>query len=282
MEIIQDMTVLRKPIVVISDVHLKLGSNWAGQLDSMRGLWSGAAAVVFNGDTMNSNLSRDDSRRQEVVDYIRRICREDSAEVMLIGGNSDSQLPGPRHVSLSGGRILVLHGDVIFKKISPWRTDAGKLFAARRLALQNMPPERRNTLQGQSESVQAALHKTQSTKCLCDSDETVLQRYIHCLSRPWKILLILWCWMRMPRMVAKFADKYAPQAEMIIVGHSHHNGIWLVGGKTIINTGSLEGPGKAMIARIGSREVTLQIIKKQKGLYIPGKIAAVCPLKKSS
>ena len=272
------MTTLAEPVVVLSDVHLNAWSDWRGDLEELRGLWTGARTVIFNGDTMNRNLSRPPARREKVFALIRRLCEQDGAAAVIIGGNADYHVPGPRHVTLADGRILVLHGDVVFDNISPWRGNAPRMGAVRAAVLEAMDPRQRNTLEGQLESVREALRMVESGQTGVERDSRrILRRlywYFRWVTRPWRVLRVLWIWHIMPARAGAFLARYAPEAECMIFGHAHHHGMWRARGRTVINTGGFERPLRPMIARIADGRILLCKALKTGGAYHVGKTVA--------
>ena len=89
--------VLREPVVVLSDLHLNRSDSWKERLDQFRGLWAGAATVVFNGDTLDWFTATDADKSQEILDYLRHLCGEDGARAVLLAGNSDNGIVPDRH-----------------------------------------------------------------------------------------------------------------------------------------------------------------------------------------
>jgi UDP-2,3-diacylglucosamine pyrophosphatase LpxH len=276
------MDPLDEPILILSDVHLNAGADWRRTLEALRGLWEGSATVLFNGDTMSSNLSRDEGRRREVLDALGDLCRTDGVTPVLLGGNSDHFLNAPRHCFLSGGRILVLHGDVLLPNCSPWRRQAPQLGEARREALQAMTPRERHSLQGRLDASLTALREVEQHRgSSLRLGEAGLWRKLtwlgNVLTHPGRVLAVLLAWREMPHLAASFAARYAPSAQYLVVGHLHRRGIWNVNGRTIINTGSFEGPGKPLMVRLDRGVLSVRDVRRTRGRYLPGEILACYP-----
>ena len=263
-------------MVVLSDVHLRAGSDWLGILDRMRGLWAGAATVIFNGDTMSKTLVADEAARVEIVERLTEMCAADGARAVLVTGNTDYALGGPRHVFLAEGGALVTHGDVILEQISPWHGGGGQITAARADALAEMPLERRGTLEGQlaaaNEAVMRMRHMAPPRR---RGEGTFTQRlgwYWRLLRRPLALWAVLDFWRRMPRLAAEFLALYADEARVMILGHAHWRGVWRVGDKWIVNTGSFEPPlARALVVSVTGTDVQVRKVVRSKGLYLPGR-----------
>jgi len=261
-----------EPVVVFSDAHFSARSDWQAALCQLRPLWRGAATVIFNGDTMDPCLARDPADRRSVEDYIAQICAEDGVRPVLIGGNTDYQLPGPRHIFLAAGRVLVLHGDVLFERISPWRSCAGYLARARREALDSMPHDHRESLQGRQDAVVKALSKFEKEAAgRIDYDRAYapLGRFCRVLN-PRTILAVAVAWWKMPQLAAKFIERYAAGAHCLVMGHAHRPGIWPIGPKTLINTGGFRSSGRPYVVRICDGHVLVRRTERQSGSYVPG------------
>lgn len=279
---VRSMTDLPEPIVVLSDVHVNAWSDWRGQLESLRGLWQDAGSVIFNGDTMNSNVSREVESRQEVLDYVDELCRADGVKPLLVAGNSDHYLREPRYVFLGGGKVLVLHGDVLLANSSPWRSTAPQLGAARSEALKALSPEDRETLSGQDHCAMEALRRVDPGDEMPRDHKPTFLGAVRCyagwLARPRLVAAVLRVWWKMPAIAAEFLHRYAPQAEVIVLGHAHRSGVWHVDGKTIINTGSFEGPGVPLVAQVCDGAVHVRAVTRDQGAYSLGRTLESCLL----
>ena len=273
------MDALTQPVVVLSDVHLRAGTDWPEALRRLRGLWQGAATVVFNGDTVSRTIAQDARRRAEVVDALTALCASDGVRPVLLGGNTDYPLTDLRHVYLAGGRVLVTHGDVILDEISPWHGRGRQIAAARAEAIGEMPPERRDTLEGQLHAATEAIARTQHLAPLRRYGEgTATQRtnwYLRWLRRPRAVWSVLSFWRRMPHLAAQFITRYAPDARMIVIGHAHKPGVWTVAGRRVINTGCFEAPwARARVVRVEGSAVEVRKVVKSKGQWLPGPVVA--------
>ncbi len=264
---------LAEPIVIVSDVHLSARSNWASKLDRIRGLWQKAGTVVFNGDTLNLGLANRKEMCRQAIECIGQICQADGVRAVVLAGNADSILDGPRHLLLKGGRLLVLHGDVLFDSISPWRRSAKKLRAARDESLRKMPPRMRASIEGQQASVTEAIRivHDRSGKRIRSRRRTFLENLVS-LSWPRQILSILRAWRDAPGLAVNFMETYSPQANCLVMGHIHRSGIWHIGDRSVISTEGFEGPRKPGVAYVEGDSVTLRIARQTGASYQPGKV----------
>ncbi len=216
--------------------------------------------------------------------YIRTICGEDAVVPILLGGNSDYHLPGPRHLFLMDGRILVLHGDVMFPESSPWGSNAGQIKVAKAEALRKMSTGRRDSIEGQMDATVEALLAFDDKGDSPRHTDPVLPRRIMCfmgwVKNPWRIRTMLRVWLKLPEIATVFMDRYAPQADFLIFGHVHHRGVWQSGGRKLINTGSFEKPARPFVVRIEDGKITVSRVVRDSGHYVPGKVVGSYPVER--
>ncbi len=273
------MTAVDEPVVVLSDVHLRAGADWSAAMRRLRELWQGAATVVFNGDTVSRAITQDARLLADVLEALDALCAADGVRPVLLAGNTDCSLSGARHVYLAGGRVLVTHGDVILKEVSPWHGRGRQMAAARAEALAAMPPHRRDTLEGQLAATTEAVERMQRFVPLHRYGEgTTTQRtawYLRWLKRPQAVWAVLRFWQRMPRLAARFIRQYAPEARMIVLGHAHRPGVWTVAGRWVVNTGSFEAPWpRPLVVRVEGCTVEVRKATQSDGRWVPGRVVA--------
>lgn len=271
------MDALSEPVTILSDVHLRAGTDWTRALRQLKGLWQGGGTVVFNGDTMNRVMAGDEDLRGQVVETITALCAADGARAVMLTGNSDWSLGGARHLFLAAGRVLVTHGDVILNEISPWHGRGREIAAARARALDDMPPLRRATLEGQLAATTRATEETDLYAPVRRHGEgTVTQRagwYLNWFGHPRAFVSVLDFWRRMPRLAATFLERFAPNARMMVLGHAHRPGVWTVGARRIVNTGCFEGMwARAMVVRVESSRVEVRKVLRKGHCCLPGAV----------
>lgn len=266
--------VLREPVVVLSDLHLNRSDSWKERLDQFRRLWAGAATVVFNGDTLDWFTAADTGKGEEILDYLRYLCAEDSTRPILLAGNSDDSITMNRHVFLGGGDVLVTHGDAIFPGISPWRARSKDLLAIRRRVLREMTASRRATLEGQLISAS----RTMST--LRDQTMGDIENPADMRETPWwrenpaGLVALLRTWWVTPKMAVRFLAEFAPQARAIVIGHTHRSGVWERDGRIVINTGSFARAAKPLTVWVAGDTLTARTVIKERSGLRPGKALA--------
>ena len=74
-----------------------------------------------------------------------------------------------------------------------------------------------------------------------------MARFVHLLSRVRRADKILSSCFHAPALAATLAQRYRPNAQIIIFGHTHYPGVWTRRGRTIINTGAFTPPFGARV-----------------------------------
>ena len=267
---------LAGPITILSDLHLDWFTNWRHSIDRLGPLWSGCRTVVFNGDTLNWCTAVDEARRQEVLGRLRKSCDRHQARAVFLAGNSDSALTHRKHLAMMGQRVLVTHGDAVFPDLSPWRRIAGMIGKQRQYMLQDMDPSQRDSLEGQLISAHAVMRKLQlSAKANTGGRLSTPPR-----ERPWwrenpaGLKAILRAWRQGPKLAARFCRRFAPKAQVIVMGHTHRSGVWRIEGKTVVNTGSFGRFGRPAVVSLDRGWVVVRRISREAGGYVPGAVVA--------
>ncbi|HET6428704.1 MAG TPA: metallophosphoesterase [Phycisphaerae bacterium] len=259
------------PVAVISDVHLAWRRRWRRRVNRLRPLWAGAAAVVFNGDTLDRTTSARPERAREVLDHIRQCCAADGAEAVFVGGNSDFDAVEDDHAVLAGGAVLATHGHVLLPGICPWRSTAANLRRARQQALEELPPDQRQTLAGQLHAARMGLVRGMRPFDPRRRDLVLpVLRLWSFLHRPDRALCILGVWRDTPARAAEFLRRYCPRARVILIGHTHRPGVWQVGERWVINTGSVRSAWRPLVARVEGRTVIVRRARARAGQLHPG------------
>jgi len=263
------------PVAVISDVHLEWRRRWRRRVDRLRPLWAGAAAVVFNGDTLDRTTSCRPEKAGEILGHLRRRCAADGAEAIFLTGNSDFDAVPDDFLTLANGAVLVTHGHVILPAMCPWRSSARSLRRAREQALAEMPPERRDTLAGQMAAARAALARGQGPPTFRGWDPLLgVLRVWSFVHRPDRVLSVLRTWRDAPALAAELLRRYCPRGRAIIIGHTHRPGIWEIDQRWVINTGSLRAPWAPLAVRVDGRTITVRRTRRSRAGIYPTKIVA--------
>ena len=226
--------------VILSDTHLAGNGQGAGNADALRPLWQGADEVIFNGDLaeLSDPRWRVDAARQ--VMRLQDLCEEDGVRLTLLSGNHDPLVTDRRFLRLCSGEVFVTHGDMLHPAISPWTSYAKQLRQLHQDALAQLESDDRAELDQQA---MAAAHASNlKWDHLSEHKPEQPGKLARKADQARKIAKVLWFWHRLPKLAARFTQRYAPDARFFIFGHIHRAGIWRFGHQTIINTGAYHCP----------------------------------------
>lgn len=264
------------PIRIVSDVHYADRSSRVRSLDQLRPLLEGAAAFVFNGDTLDTrpdrNPARTAMRRREVLDFFAGA----GTPVTFLTGNHDPDLSRLHAVEFGGGRVLVTHGDVLFDAIVPWAKDAPAIRQKILAALAAIPAGSGSRLEGRL----AAFRSVAATIPQRHQSEPDPLRYALRLAGdtvwpPQRLLSILRAWREAPGRAAALARGHRPRARFIVIGHTHIPGVWrTASGIVVVNTGSFCRPFGAMAAEVAADSIRVRRVAFARGGFRPGSTVA--------
>lgn len=247
--------------LIMSDLHLGR-QPWRATADKMRTAWEGHDHLIINGDVAELYDPRFVAEAERQTLRLQELCEADGISMTLIAGNHDPYVTEQRYLYLAGGKILLTHGDTIDPAIAPWCDTAPLMRQTFHETIESFPVENRERLETRLIATHhAALAKWEFIKN--DLHTVGLRRM---LRRPWSFYHVIRYWRRFPREAAKFMEFYAPGATMLITGHTHRQGVWTIGGRTIINTGAFAFPAKPHVVSVeGDRVELYRLVREGDG-----------------
>ncbi len=168
---------------------------------------------------------------------------------------------------------MALHGHVIFNDVSPWNYNAPQIKKIRQEFLKSIPQQSRNTLDASTQSARAATLEIQRQRieALCNNP---VKLYVFLKMHRFRTLLrfgaIFRSWKNTPKLGEKFLELYAPQAKFLIMGHTHRSGVWKIGQRVIINTGSIKNHRSCLLVRLENDILKVFRIRRHKKQLILG------------
>jgi predicted phosphodiesterase len=261
---------------IFSDIHYGDRSSQARSLAQLAPLLQGPAALVLNGDTLDTRPGPDPEltaeRRAEVEAFFPRHV----PEVTFLTGNHDANLTSHHALDLADGEIFLTHGDILYDDLVPWSQDAPLI--RQRLAAEYsvLSPAQRDDL-----GTRLALYRRvvmtipQRHQSERNPVKFALQFANDTIWPPSRLVRILRSWSAMPGLAATLARNHRPHAKFIIIGHTHRPGIWRQpDGLVVINTGSFSRPLGGCVVDVEPGRLVVRRIKAKRGEFRPGRVLA--------
>jgi UDP-2,3-diacylglucosamine pyrophosphatase LpxH len=265
---------------IVSDIHYGERGSRVRSFGQLRPLLDGATSLVINGDTLDTRPGRDPQRtarmRREVLDFAGSAGKP----VTFLTGNHDPDLSGQHELEFADGRVLVIHGDVLFDDIVPWSKDAPVIRQRIRAALAALPAGTARSLGARFATFRSV---AASTPQLHQSETNPLRYAIRLAGDsvwpPQRVLAVLRAWREAPERAAALAREHRPRARFILVGHTHRPGIrTTASGVVVINTGTFCRPFSPMAADISPDRIRVRrVVQGADGFHL-GRLVAEFPL----
>lgn len=264
---------------VISDLHYRDGDCRLVDLRQLEPLLKGVDHIIFNGDSIDTQ--RTPNAVSHVAD-LGRVARSLCPQVTFITGNHDPLISKQHTLTLPGG-VWLVHGDILYEGVAPWSC-LGPTFAAE-------VRRRRATLGLGVGSPLAELFEVHRAVCseihvefdVARTDLPYrLYRFGRALLPPRQLLTMLEVWRHMARDAAALAERYAPGARFILVGHSHSPGVHSVGGRVVINTGSFCRPRGQCCVDLQDGLLRVKQVRQADQGFVAAKVLREFPLAKDA
>ena len=246
-------------ILVLSDLHLCKRLSSVGDVLELRPLWQGFDELILNGDTEETYSKRCSQRSIEATRTLIQTAEGDGLQVHLLTGNHDPMISDRHYYSTHDGKILIFHGHAVFQEVTPW-TWYGKAIAS----------HRRKLIDKSSDTFESQLQATQIASDYSASGGKNKNKpsLITLPTRvAWSVLKVLEAWRKFPHMTFRWVSTYAPEAKFVIVGHTHHAGIWNVQDKVIINTGCFGFPSYPCAVVLENSNLMVFRIRKKNNTF---------------
>jgi predicted phosphodiesterase len=224
---------------IVSDLHYAETGSRLRNLSALEPLFDGADHVVFNGDSVEARFLDLDPRTAQHKAEFDAFAAAHRGRVTLVTGNHDPAITDRHHLDLAEGAVFVTHGDTMFADMAPWGWEAKYFRAEQARLMAAIPAHARGTWETR---VRVCKEATMAIRDLSP-------RFPGPSSHPWRRRLrflvairrvdkIVESWWRMPGAAAALAERFRPQARVIIVGHTHKPGLWRRRGRIVLNTGA--------------------------------------------
>jgi len=222
--------------------------------------------VVLNGDTAEAHAAHLSEESKQLASELIALATNDGVHTTYICGNHDPIESDHDFMWFCENRVLVFHGHAAFKTLAPWSWRSKFIASVRKKYLQESGD-------GFHEQLAAV------RKASFDAASGVFES-----SRPSKVRMamlgipaaiqVLLGWQQFPSLTSRWVDQYAPSAKFVVVGHTHHAGIWKRNGRVIINTGCFGFPSHPRAVVIDNDELTVYRLRFTDGHYSLGNVCS--------
>jgi predicted phosphodiesterase len=271
-----DVSTLPDRLRIISDIHLGHPGSLVTDPDQLAPLFEDVPAVIFNGDTVEMRYRTQREQGWHDLERVAAVCRGTGARPFFINGNHDPIVSAVSHLDLLDGAVLITHGDFLFHDISPWSDEARAIGAAHTQMLGEMGPDvlvdfEQRLSAGKLAALSIELHEARLPQGPLARVVTFLQE---CWP-PWRPLQIVKCWVETPGRALELMRVFRPRAKIILIGHTHLGGIWKLGGRVVINTGSFLPLARLRIVDLRNEDLEVRIaVRDAGGDFHAGKVIA--------
>jgi UDP-2,3-diacylglucosamine pyrophosphatase LpxH len=256
------------PITIISDLHVGHPASFIKDPEQLAPLFRDAAAVVFNGDSVEQLwlINRDKAHQQ--AEEIGKVCVDQGARPVFLNGNHDPVISSASLLDLADGNILVTHGDVLFHEVAPWSREGQIIADAHNQVLQELDEQGQSDLTERLVAIKRAslaleMHEPKRPGGRLAGLRTAIREGFP----PWRAFRIIYFWMKTPGLARELAYRYRPKARFVIIGHTHYAGVWDNGQRVVINTGSFLPFSGRYIVRLESNRIEVRKIDVQGGKF---------------
>jgi len=260
---------LNEPVRVLSDLHLGHKVSRIENVSALRPLLEGVGTVIFNGDTWQELAREFRNRSAEMLAELKELCAQTGCEPVFLPGNHDPGWTGPAFVVLAGGKIVVTHGDAIYRDGSPWKRE---ILTGQKRVDEIWARHPRAELEIEKRLLVAKEIARELPSVNHPVGRKFFQRAIDAAFPPSRAIKMLTSWKNQGKAAAEFGEQYFPEADTILIGHFHRHGCWNIGGRRVINTGSFLNPGRAHFVDFENGWMTRGVIEETPEICQTGKV----------
>lgn len=192
--------------------------------------------LVVVGDLAETRNCPWQTEGKRLRDELRDECSKRGVELVEISGNHDPDVE-PLLVRFWGGRVVAMHGHALYREVAPWSWEY----------LRNKD-KCRKLIADYHDRDHELPARLELSRDMCRLTTPILRRegirnkylrgFMHCFWPPQRPLNIVWSWLTCAYRAERFARRYFPEAETLILGHFHRFGNWQSAHRHILNTGA--------------------------------------------
>ncbi len=270
------------PVLILSDLHLGHRASRIDDVSRLEPLIRPFRTAIFNGDTAELWHATDRPFGRKLTADLARFCHHVGCKAIFINGNHDPDISEVNHLDLHGGALLVTHGDILFLGVAPWSKEANQYLSAHRRILKDLGEDALGSFEHQLLATKRASLELQMWESPANKASLPGLRMLAFQfwppTRPFKIIH---AWWHTPSLAADLMKLFRPQAQVMLIGHTHYAGVWRRSGRIIVNTGSFLNYMSALAAIIEGERLEVRWVNQRNGRFTLGKVKEVFNVPKS-
>jgi predicted phosphodiesterase len=264
------------PVLILSDLHLGHRASHIDDVSRLEPLIRPFRTAIFNGDTAELWHASDRPFGRKLTADLARFCHHVGCKAIFINGNHDPDISDVNHLDLHGGAFLVTHGDILFLGVAPWSKEANQYLSAHRRILKDLGEDALGSFEHQLLATKRASLELQMWESPANKASLPGLRLLACQfwppTRPFKVIH---AWWHTPSVAADLMKLFRPQAQVVLIGHTHYPGVWRRSGRIIVNTGSFLNYMSALAAIIEGERLEVRWVNQRNGRFTLGKVKEV-------
>ncbi len=261
------------PLAILSDTHIGHTASRVRSAGQLEGLVRGVSTVVFNGDSVEMLWRPNRPQAREQLRRLVGVCRRAGARPIFVNGNHDPFVSTINHLDLAGGSVLATHGDILFHEVAPWSRDADVVGPQRQHLLESMGGDALTDFERQLLATKwASLALEMREPCSPGGLLPTVRMALRETWPPWRVLRIVRFWMQTPERAAGLARMFRPDARFVVIGHTHHPGVWEHDGRVVVNTGAYLPFSSRLAVRVEPGELRVHRVACRHGRFDWGRL----------
>ena len=261
----------KEPVRILSDLHLAHPGSTVSRVRELCPLLEGAGTLLFNGDTFELRKQALRNKTEECRSRLEELCGELGVNPVFMTGNHDPEISGNHFFDLCGGKVFLTHGDLLYEDVSPW----SKLIAEMREVLERIrseyPPDYLNDLELSLEVAKRVSAETRVRRAVRAGSFRKLRTILAEAWPPQRPAIIIKTWLCSHYRGHEVRNRFRPDADFIVYGHTHRALLHEYQGKHVINTGAFMPLSRAMMVEIQGGEMSVNEVCRRAGNFCIGR-----------
>ena len=193
------------------------------------------------------------------------LCERIGTRPVFITGNHDPTVSDRHYLDLCDGRFFATHGDLLFPTVTPWSREVEDV-------LPDIDAIRESYGDALHHDLDVAVQCLQETRAairahpLRAHGTNLISRLIWSAGEFWppkRTLGILHAWRTTPHRAREIARAYRPEAECVLIGHTHRRQVSAGPGPAVLNTGAFASGLGRYVGEIVDGELHVLDVRRQ-------------------